>query len=210
MLAYRSYTNYFYPMGVSMKSILVFLFSTFSFHTATAWGSKASWVTACQVFGRHSFISEVHFVSDMQLLTFKLYEDKNCMSHASTVTYEGFFSTDKVFGEGIQLDSRPSKVNFTVHIQSVIDQYNDPNSPDGCGRKNWELNVSQDVSGQYCRPFQMPTINKVIHDIYKIQGNELRFGGIPLNWDLADLNSRPQKLSSIIFHRLIVNAMQKF
>jgi len=141
-------------------------------------------------------------VGDKQRTTFKLFEDKTCISHVSTVAYEGTFSTGKVFGEGIEFNSLPSKVNFTVHIQSVIEQYNDPNSPDGCGMKNWKLNISQNVSGQYCRPFKMPTINKMVHDIYETQGNDIRFGGLPLNWDLVDPNSRPKKFSGIVFHKV--------
>lgn len=183
-----------------MKLVLIFLFLISASHS---WGSSSlveAWVTDCYVFGRHSFISEIQLVDNRQLTIFKLFEDKTCHGHVSTVTYAGTFSTGNFFGEGIEFDSLPTRVNFTVHLESVIEQYNDPNSSDGCGLKNWKLNVAQDVSGRYCRPFQMPSINKMIHDIYKTQANDIRFGGLPLNWDLADPNSRPQKLSEIIFH----------
>lgn len=185
-----------------MKTFSVLLSLAFA---SLSWGrsqTTRTWITDCHVFGRHSFISEIKFVGDKQSVNFKLFENKACGSHASTVFYEGSFSTGKVFGEGVEFDSLPAKVEFTVHIQSVIDQYNDPSSPDGCGMKNWKLNVAQDVSGQYCRPFQMPTVNKMVHDIYDIQEHDIRFGGIPLNWDLVDPNNRPQKLSDIVFHKV--------
>ncbi len=195
-------TELFRRKGVMVKFASIFLVMISALHS---WGNTAmdgAWISDCNVFGRHSFISEIQFKESNHFVTFKLYEDQSCLSHASTVSYEGSFSTGNIFGEGIEFDSLPSKVQLTVHIQNVVDQYNNPSSPDGCEMKNWQIDVAQDVSGKYCRPIQMPTIGVAVHDIYQVQDSEFRFGSIPLNWGLNDPARRPRTLSKITFHRI--------
>lgn len=188
-------------MDCFMKIILAFLFSSVTINSWAHSNITGEWISDCNVFGRHSFISELNFSDNRISVTFKLFEDKNCLSHSSTVAYRGNYSTGMTYGEGIEFNTLPSGVNFTVHIQNVIDFYNRPGTAEGCGIKNWELNISRDVSGKYCHPFQMPTSNQMVHDIYKIHGNKLRFGAMPLTWDLTDSNTRPQILSDVVFHQ---------
>lgn len=181
-----------------MKNIFV-LVLVFSQSSSAQVTPHRSWVTECNVFGRHSFIAITRFIENEQYVDFKLFEDKICRSHSLTVNYVGSFSTGQTFGEGVSIDAIPSVVLMTVHLKTVVDQFNDPKTVDGCGNKNWKIDYPQDVSGQYCRPFQMPTIGETLYDIVSSQKGEIRFGGIPLNWTLNDPGLRPLKLSNIVF-----------
>ncbi len=158
-----------------------------------------TWGSECNIFGKHSFKARVVFENSSEHLDFKLFEDTGCKTHSLSVAYEANYITGAKFGDGKKFNSTPSKVQMTVHLKTVLEQFNSSTGDDGCGLNNWKLNVAQDVSGKFCHPFKMPTIGKTVYDIYKLNLNSLVFGGFPLKWDMVDPTVRPKQSSKIEF-----------
>lgn len=178
--------------------LISIVFLNFSNASASLIGT---WKTQCTVFGqnnRHSFSSIVTINASKILIDFKMFADQNCTIHNLTSNYEGAYSTSVNYGEGSKIDFTSTEVAFTLSRQEIVDLYNDPNSLDGCGIKNWQLNILQDVSGRFCRPFQMPTRGKQVYDIFNVSNGELKFGFIPFRWN-EDSSSRPTQLSEIVY-----------
>lgn len=162
---------------------------------------SGNWVSECNLLGKHSFKSKISFKDVVESVEFKLYKETTCQTHVLSVFYEASFMTGAKFGEGKKFNSTPSKIQLVIHLPAVVEQFNSSNDKDGCGLKNWKLNVAQSVSGKFCWPFKMPTLGKPVYDIYKLNLNSLVFGGLPIKWDMTDITVRPKQLSKIEFWR---------
>lgn len=183
-------------MKIVMNTVAFLLFSISVLAKSDITGN---WVSECNIFGNQSFKATIKFENSKETFNFKLFEDKNCTTHSLSMAYEASYITGAKFGDGKKFNSTPSKVEMTVHLQSVIEQFNSNTNEDGCGFKNWKLNVPQNVSGKFCHPFKMPTIGKTVYDIYKLNLNSLVFGGLPTQWDMVDSTVRPKQLSKVEF-----------
>ncbi len=183
-------------MKIVLDIVIVLLFPTFVLAKSDLTGK---WITECNVSGKHSFKATLTFQNNKENIDFKLFEDTTCKEHSLSVSYIASYITGAKFGEGKKFNSTPEKVQMTVHLQKVIDQFNRAETEDGCGFKDWKLNVARDVSGKFCRPFKMPTVGKTVYDIYKLNLNSLVFGGLPLKWDMVDPTVRPKQLSKTEF-----------
>lgn len=109
-----------------MKIYLIFLCL---FAVTPLWAHsdlEGTWETRCHVFGKHSFQAISSFSQSKEHIIFKLFEDTLCASHSLTVNYEGNFFVGKIFGEGVEFDRLPSIVKLNVHLQVVVDQFNNP------------------------------------------------------------------------------------
>lgn len=180
-----------------MRNIILVLFLSLSAFAKT--DLSGNWVSECTPFSKHSFKSRIVFKGATEKVEFKLFEDAKCVDHSLTVFYEAIFITGAKFGEGKKFNSLPTKVQMSVHLPAILEQFNKTDSEDGCGIKNWKLNIAQDVSGKFCRPFKMPTVGKTVYDMYKLNLNSLVFGGLPTKWDMSDPTVRPDKLSKVEF-----------
>jgi hypothetical protein len=178
------------------KILLVLLLNLSAFAKADLSGN---WISECNFYNNHSFKSKVVFKDAKEIVEFKFFEDAKCQEHSLTIVYEANYITGARFGDGKKFNSTLVKVQMTVHLPLALEQFNKPNSEDGCGIRNWKLNVAQDVSGKICGPFKMPVIGKTVYDIYKLNLNSLVFGGLPVKWDMSDPTVRPDKLSKIEF-----------
>lgn len=176
-----------------------FSFADFPLEKKAKVDLSGNWITECSPLSSRSFKARIHLQSAIENVEFKLFEDAKCQEHSLTVNYEASYITGAKFGEGKKFNSTPSKVQMTVHLPAVLDQFNKDDSKDGCGIRNWKLNVAQNVSGKFCGPFKMPMIGKVVYDIYKLNLNSLAFGGLPTKWDMSDPGVRPNKLSKVEF-----------
>lgn len=141
-----------------MKVLFVSLsFLLFNMQALATVSLNGRWSSDCNTLGRHSYKAMAEIEQPIQSVNFKLYEDSHCTSHSLTVRYEAEFLLGGFAGEGIEFSAVPSNVQLTIHLQRVVDQYNQLDA-DGCGLKDWRVNVEKNVEGRFCRPFQMPNI----------------------------------------------------
>ena len=115
------------------------------------------------------------------------------------MTYDGLYSVGQETELGRNLDLKPASMKITPHLQVVVDQYNRPTSPDGCGYKDWVVNMPKEISGRYCRPFQIPKVGSEILEIISIEKDELRFGRNP---PLVGRPERPSSLSEVTYKKV--------
>jgi hypothetical protein len=180
-----------------MRDIFLVFFLSLNVFSKT--DLSGNWVSECNPIAKHSFIARIVFKGATEKVEFKLFEDTKCVDHSLTVYYEAIFITGAKYGEGKKFNSLPTKVQMSVHLPAVLEQFNKADSEDGCGIKNWKLNIAQDVSGKFCRPFKMPAVGKTVYDMYKLNLNSIAFGGLPTKWDMSDPTVRPDKLSKVEF-----------
>lgn len=185
-----------------MKILLIFFTTLFFVPLIQAHTSLVGvWQTDCNNFTKHSFKTTLTLTESKAIFITQFYADNKCAKNSITITYDGLFTVGSNFGEGIEINHIPSSLKFTLRLPEVVDQYN-KSAQDGCGITDWKINIPQEVSGKYCRPNQHPATNQMFYDIYNVNGNELRFGGIPLHMDMIQPGLRPQKLQDIIFTRI--------
>ncbi|MBI2521326.1 MAG: hypothetical protein HYV97_12965 [Bdellovibrio sp.] len=148
---------------------------------------------------RHSIQSNLFFNSSNMIVstTLDLYADSACEIHNLRIDYTSRYILGRNFGEGIEFDILPLQINLVISNPEVVAYYN---TNKGCGHDDWKLNVSKDVSGRFCNPFQMPTRLIPIADILAIEHDSLRFGAFP---SLPKLHNgdRPRRLEGMLIFR---------
>ena len=153
--------------------------------------------TECIPFGknnRHSISATLKLIDSTINLETKMYSDNKCKIHTITGQYNGIFTQKEA-----SFTHYPNLLTLTLHQQEIVNHYNNSNI-DGCGIKNWELNVSREISGLYCRPFNFPNYTDTLFDIVSFEDSKLRFGAIPISWSNTTLVSRPSSYSPIYFY----------
>jgi hypothetical protein len=101
-------------------------------------------------------ISELNFTPNDQLInTLNLYSDPSCSdSHLTQV------STDQLtFNADQSITETPTVVDLQFNTAVSVDQ---ANHIAACQRKNWQLNVPQDILGTNCSPEISSKINVIL------------------------------------------------
>jgi hypothetical protein len=178
--------------------LVLILFSCFAYADPIPVGV---WQSDCNKISKHSYRISATFIEGKILFINRLFEDQNCVSNSITTTYDGAYATGGSFGDGIEINFIPASIKFTLHLQSVVDQLN-KSIADGCGITDWKINVPQEVSGRYCRPFTFPSSGQMTYEIFRIDQSQLQFGGIPLRWNFNTPSARPTQLSPVRFERI--------
>lgn len=128
---------------------------------------------------------------------FRMFKDKECTKPSITVIYGSDFSLGSIDKELQEFDHTPTHVFMVLLDEDVVDLYNDINRKEGCGIKDWEINIPKDVNGLFCHPFQMPAYGETLFDLIKYKNKTLQFGGIPYNWNITESGDRPTSVYSI-------------
>lgn len=183
-----------------MKFLLALLIST----TVLANTPQGNHFSNCHPFGqndRHSFKMTAYMDRGNFYSAFQMFSDKECQKQALTVIYGSDFDLGLTENGLIEFDHTPTHVFMVLLSEDVVDHYNDPNRPEGCGYKDWEINKPKDVNGLFCHPFQMPRHSETLYDIIKYENSVLQFGGIPFNWNITDPYKRPKDVHQIKFFK---------
>lgn len=187
-----------------MKINTYFLLVAFAY-SFTAYANSSfngNWETGCVILGKHSYISQASFTDDVLNLNVQFFESQTCTSPTVKGTYQGTVVYTKSSSNLQSIEHYLSSSHYTLLKQDVVDQWNDPQTPDGCGRKDWQINIPFEVSGQYCRPFKMPVKNSKILDLLLLQEGKLSFGRSPAIVGQPAADQRPKSASDLAFIRV--------
>ncbi len=163
-------------------------------------GQAELWETDCILFGKHSYKSQAEIVSDRLVLVVNFYETKSCTIPTIKGIYRGKLSYIKTQENIHFIEHIPSSTQYMLQKKDVVDQWNDPNSKDGCGKKEWKLNDPSEVSGKFCRPFWIPQKDSKVLDLISIEANQMKFGRSPAIVGDPAFDEWPENLSQVQWH----------
>ncbi len=186
-----------------MKKLLTLALISFS-SIALSTTPRGNHYSDCHLIGqndRHSFKMTAYMDKGDFYSAFQMFKDKSCEKPSLTVIYGSDFSLGLESNGLVEFDHTPTHVFMVLLDEDVVDFYNDVNRKEGCGIKDWKINMPKDVNGLYCHPYQMPTIGETLYDVIKYDDSVLQFGGIPYSWDITDSANRPTKVHSLKFKK---------
>ncbi len=160
-----------------------------------------AWQTGCTQFTKHSLKTTLTLTDDRSVFIIQFFSDAQCKTNSISFTYDGVYSTGGNFGDGTEINLITSSIKYTLRDPDVVERYNN-SATDGCAISDWKIDLPREVSGRYCRPTQFPQIGQTLYDIFRMDGNKLKFGGLPLRADMTQPSLRPSKLNQVEFNRI--------
>ena len=174
--------------------------------TQTIWDSPlaGSWITPCISATSYSARNEVKFSPETMRWRGTSYTSTNCMDQDFSFEMHNKYEVGLNSGEHFELDYTLQKIMFLFSTQRAVTQANDYVY---CGIKDWQVNVSRDVTGKDCGG----TIYKagdVTYDLVRLDsGMRVYFGYFEDGRDGKSPEARPIAIDP---HQAYLKAFGKF
>ncbi|WP_417692125.1 hypothetical protein [Roseibium sp.] len=161
------------------------------------------WTSGCiklGMGGRHGAVVTLH-VSPLGMLRAQaqMFAGPSCDRPTVLARYRGEITGNSALGE---LDHRVEAVRLSVADKDALQLYNEHPDRLGCGftlTQPWELNRERDVAGRTCGGQGFAAAETVLKDRYWLEGEELRFGALPLTLEPV---ARPDRPGPVVFYKI--------
>jgi hypothetical protein len=160
-----------------------------------------TWKSACTPLPkRHAIVTTLRFTETDLQSDVELYAEADCRTLNLRVEMISTYSTGRSFGEGFEFDETPHHVMLVLLRPELAEYYN---RTDGCGLRDWVRRIPRDVSGRTCALSKMPNRGVNVFDLYRVDGDQLRFGEFPRSYSMIREDLRPTRLGNFqVFTRL--------
>ncbi|MBO0346795.1 hypothetical protein J0X15_16330 [Roseibium sp. CAU 1637] len=161
------------------------------------------WTSGCiklGMGGRHGAVVTLH-VSPLGVLRAQaqMFAGPSCDRPTVLARYRGEIIGNSALGE---LDHRVEAVRLSVADRQALALYNEQPDNFGCGfarARPWALNRERDVAGRTCGGQGFARVGTVLKDRYWLEGEELRFGALPLSLEPV---ARPTQPGPVVFYKV--------
>jgi len=165
--------------------------------TTTTTELEGTWIASCYQSGSYYIVTTYSIAGTDLVKKVEYHSDSSCSTDYSMYEYTlgslamGDKATYSDGGRGYRFSHNVVSSKYTPQVEANV---SGKNSSSWCGYSDWALNTAKDITGKTCGSSTHSAAKTTIFGLYKLLGNNLKFGAF-------SSQTYPSSVNSLIYVR---------